>query len=150
MKIFLKILILNFFIFLFFNVSAADRGTKEEAVVLVNRAAEYIRKNGKDKAITEFNNQNGQFIDRDMYIFSMDKNMIILSHNNKKIIGRDFSKFKDGEGKMMSSEMKEILGEKGSGWIYYKWPDPVSNGLLDKASYLVRVNDIIIGCGIYR
>jgi len=47
---------------------AADKGTADEAVAMVKKGVAFVKANGKEKAFTEFSNQKGQFVDRDLYI----------------------------------------------------------------------------------
>ena len=53
---------------------AADKGTADEAIALVKRAATYLKENGKDKAYAEFNNPTGQFVVKDLYVFVYNTN----------------------------------------------------------------------------
>ena len=46
--------------------SAADRATKDEAMAMVNKAVDYIKANGNDKAYAEIDKKGGMFTDRDM------------------------------------------------------------------------------------
>lgn len=39
---------------------------------------------------------------------------------------------------------------RGEGWIEYKWAHPVTNEIRTKTSYLKRVGDLVIACGIYK
>lgn len=52
------------------TAGAADKGTAEQAVAMVKKGGDYLRKHGKDRAFAEFNNPKGQFVDRDLYLFT--------------------------------------------------------------------------------
>jgi hypothetical protein len=43
-------------------------GTREEAQAMVERAAAFLKANGREVALAEFRNPKGQFIDRDLYL----------------------------------------------------------------------------------
>jgi hypothetical protein len=38
----------------------------------------------------------------------------------------------------------------GSGWVNYKWPNPLNNKIEDKVSYVEKMGDYFVGVGVYR
>ncbi len=135
----------------FFMLYAAEKGTKAEAEAMVKKAVAYYKANGKAKALTEFSNPKGQFVDRDLYIFAYDLNGKCVAHGaNQKMIGIDLLAMKDPDGKEYVKERVEIAKTKGQGWQDYKFPNPVSKKIEQKAAYLEKVDDVILGCGAYK
>lgn len=131
--------------------AAADMGTKDEAVAMVMKAVGFIKANGAEKAYAEFSNPKGQFVDRDLYIAVYDMNGKCLAHGaNAKMIGRDLLDNKDVDGKEFVKERVEMMKKQTSGWQDYKFRNPTSNQVEPKAMYVERVNDVIVGCGIYK
>ena len=131
--------------------AAADMGTKDEAVTMVKKAVGFIKANGAEKAYAEFSNPKGQFVDRDLYIAVYDMNGKCLAHGaNAKMIGRDLIDNKDVDGKEFVKERVEMMKKESSGWQDYKFRNPTSNQVEPKAMYIERVNDVIVGCGIYK
>ncbi|MGE4351151.1 MAG: cache domain-containing protein [Bdellovibrionales bacterium] len=130
---------------------AAERGSKEEAKALVERAAAYLKENGKAKAIPEFNKPNGMFTDRDLYVFAMGMDGIRLAHGkNKKLVGLSIEDFKDVDGKPYGKEIMEIGRGVGSGWVDYKFTDPLTKKIAEKTSYVQREGDVVIAAGAYK
>jgi signal transduction histidine kinase len=133
------------------SASAAERGTADEAVTLVKKAIAYIKANGKEKAFAEFNNPNGQFKNRDLYIMVYDMQGNNKAHGaNAKLIGKNLSEIKDADGKFIVKSFIDVASTKGSGWVDYKWPNPVSNAVEPKSTYVEKYEDILLGCGIYK
>jgi signal transduction histidine kinase len=131
--------------------AAADAGSKDEAVALVKKAIGFMQANGADKAYAEFSNPKGQFVDRDLYIVIYDINGKCLAHGaNVKMIGRDLMDNKDVDGKEFVKERVEMMKKQPSGWQDYKFRNPTSNQVEPKSMYIERVNDVIVGCGIYK
>ena len=131
--------------------AAADMGTKDEAVTMVKKAVGFIKANGAEKAYAEFSNPKGQFVDRDLYIAVYDMNGKCLAHGaNATMIGRDLLDNKDVDGKEFVKERVEMMKKQTSGWQDYKFRNPTSNQVEPKAMYVERVNDVIVGCGIYK
>lgn len=132
-------------------VAAGEKGTADEAVALTKKAAAYIKANGKDKAYAEFNNPSGQFKDRDMYIFVVDFNGKTLAHGaNPKLVEKNTIELKDADGKLFVKEFIDVAKNKGHGWVDYKWPNPVTKAIEAKTSYIEKVDDTLVACGIYK
>ena len=126
---------------------AEDRGSPAEAKAMASRAAEYLQKAGPDKAFPEFE-KAASFHDRDLYVMVYDDNGKCVSHGaNPALIGRDLIDLKDTEGKPL---IQEFVAVKNSGWVDYKWPNPVTKKIEPKATYLVRVGTYLVGVGAYK
>jgi signal transduction histidine kinase len=130
---------------------AGDKGTADEAKALMEKASAYIKAEGKEKALEEFSNPKGNFIDRDLYIFANDLNGKTLAHGgNVKLVGKDMSKLQDAKGEYFIQKMNEVAKTKGSGWVDYQWTNPVSKKTEPKSTYVLKIDDYYLGCGIYK
>ncbi|MFS2003514.1 cache domain-containing protein [Duganella sp. CT11-25] len=136
------------------SAGAAEKGTADEAVAMVKKAGEFLKKNGKEKAFAEFNNPKGAFLHKDLYIFTFLANgdgIEQANGANVKLVGKNVTEMKDADGKFLIKDILALgMGKDGKGWVDYKWPNP-STGTIDaKRTYVERVDDVIIGCGIYK
>jgi signal transduction histidine kinase len=133
-------------------VLAADRGTANEAVAMVKKAVALAKSQGKEKMMAAISDPaNKDFHDRDLYIYVYDLNGVALAHgNNPKLVGKPLIGMKDGEGKAMIKEMVDLAKSKGSGWVDFKWPNPVTKAVEQKSGYIEKVDDYLIGSGIYK
>lgn len=132
-------------------VMAAERGTKEEAKALVEKAAAYLKAEGKEKAIAEFNKPGGLFIDRDLYVFAMNMDGVRLAHGkNQKLVGLSIMDFKDVDDKPYGKEIMDLGKSTGSGWVDYKFTDPMTKKIGEKTSYVLREGDVVIAAGAYK
>lgn len=133
------------------SFSFAAGGTANEAKALVAKAAVYVKATGKAKAFAEFTNQKGKFIDRDLYIFVVDFNGLTLAHGgNAKLVGKDMSGLKDADGIFFIKKFIELAKTKGSGWVDYKWVNPTTKKIEPKSTYIQKVDNYFLGCGIYK
>jgi len=127
-------------------------GTAQEAEAMVKKAVAYVKELGAEKAFQAFNDPSAKdFHDRDLYVFvrSMDGNTV--AHGaNKGMIGHTSLDLKDADGKLYNKEMIELATTKGSGWIDYRWVDPVDKKIEQKSSYVEKVGDYVVGAGFYR
>jgi signal transduction histidine kinase len=146
---FLQLLILTASLCLGPSSMAADRASADEAVAMVRKAVAYIKANGKEKAIAEVNARKEKFIDRDLYITIGDANGVILaSGGNPKLVGKSLKEIKDPDGKTFVMEM--LNSKKQSGWVDFKWPNPVSQKIESKSMYFEKVDDLVVNCGVYK
>ncbi|MCH8619998.1 cache domain-containing protein [Undibacterium sp. TS12] len=133
---------------------AADKGTADEAIALVKKAAAYLKENGKEKAYAEFNNPSGQFVNKDLYVFVYNTNGdgINRAHGaNAKMVGKNLLELKDADGMPIVKSFLDVANSKtGHGWVDYKWPNPTTKQMEPKSTYIERVGDVLIGCGIYK
>jgi methyl-accepting chemotaxis protein len=128
-----------------------DTGTAMEAEALVNKAVEFIKTNGKDKAFAEFNNHNGNFTDKDLYIDVYDIHGKCLAHGqDTKYVGKDLIESKDADGKLFVKERVEMARSRGKGWQEYKFSNPRTKKIEDKIVYIEKYQDIIVGSGAYK
>jgi cytochrome c len=133
------------------TVSAAERGTKEEAVAMVQKAVAAIKADGRDKAFAAIDDPKGPFRDRDLYVVVYDLTGKCLAHGaNPRQIGKDLIELRDPDGKFFVKERVELAKTKDSFWQDYKFLDPMTKLIEPKSMYLEKMGDILVGCGIYK
>lgn len=138
-----------------FVASAQEqRGTKEEAVALVNAAVAHVQKAGAEQAYKDFSDKgNAEWRKKDMYVFVNRFDGMTLAHGgNDKLIGKNMSELKDQDGKPFIMEMSATARKSGSGWVDYNWVHPETKKLAAKTSYVKALpsGDALVGVGIYR
>jgi len=130
---------------------AAEKGTAKEAIAMVDKGVAYINANGKEKAFAAFNNPKGEFVKGDLYIYVLDLQGVCLAHGaNVKHVGKLFLNIPDPDGKMFFREIVELAKTKGSGWVDYKWTNPISKKIEAKTTYCKKVKDVVVACGVYK
>ncbi|MBA5689956.1 cache domain-containing protein [Rugamonas apoptosis] len=133
------------------SVLAAQKGSANEAVAMVKRAVNLIRTKGRESAFAQFNAPGGQFVDRDLYIAVLDSKGVMAAHgNNPRLIGKSLIDMRDAGGKAFIKELVDAAQRNGSGWVEYKWPNPVSGDIESKSTYVEKVDDLTVACGIYK
>jgi methyl-accepting chemotaxis protein len=134
-----------------FDLGAREHGNADEAVALVQAGCEFYRQQGRDALLGEVNRlAEGRFIDRDLYLLVIDlESCRFVAHgNNPRTLGQGPGS-RDVDGKRFVQEMRDLARTQGQGWVEYKWAHPVTNEVLTKSTYVQRVGDVVIGCGIY-
>ena len=132
-------------------VSAGEFGTKDEAVAMVKRVQEKFKKDGPEATFAAVTNKDREFNDRDLYPFIYRLNGINVAHGARPaLVGKNLLTIKDPDGVPLIRMMVEIANGPGSGWIDYKWPNPITNVIEDKTSYIEKMGDYFVGVGVYR
>src|SRR5215472_3131298 len=71
------------------TATAEGSHTPDQAKALVQRAAEYLKREGKDKALAAFNDPKGEFVDGDLYLVvldAVDGKLTMLAHGANKAL----------------------------------------------------------------
>jgi signal transduction histidine kinase len=133
-------------------LAEGSHGNADEAKAMVAKAAAYLKEVGAEKAFAAFNDKsNPNFHDRDLYIFvrGMDGNTVAHGANTG-MIGHTSLELKDADGKLYNKEMIELAQSKGSGWVDYRWVNPMDKKIEQKSSYIEKVGDYVVGAGFYK
>jgi len=125
--------------------------TKDDAVKMVEKAAAFLKANGKEKLIAEVGKKDGPFHKGELYVYVTDLNYTMLAHPaNPKLVGKSNLDVPDVDGKFYRKEMIELAKTKGSGWVDYKYKNPESGKVEAKTSYVLKAEDLMLVCGIYK
>ena len=127
---------------------ASGQAMPDEAKALAIKAAEYLRAAGPDKAFPEFDAKEGPWHDRDLYVYVLDTEGVMVAHGaNPGLIGKSVMEFKDVDGKPITQNM---LAVKDAGWVDYKWQNPLTKAVEPKTSYVVRTGNYVVVVGAYK
>lgn len=125
--------------------------TRDELVNYVQEAQAYALNKGREIALVDFNNQNGQFTKGESYIFAYTSNGTTLALPfQPELIGTNRWNITDPEGVRYIHDMARTA-QGGSGFVQYRYPDPAENfSVKVKTSYVVDVDGSwFVGSGIY-
>lgn len=122
-------------------------GCKEEAELLATKAAELYTKAPK-KALSLFQDKNGPFTYKDLYVFVISDKGVFKAHGQTPyLIGKSGYNMKDTRG---NTFIQSFLKIKNRDWVTYRWPDNNDSGTVkEKRSYIIRIKDHILGVGYF-
>lgn len=127
-----------------------QQGTAEEAMVLVDRAIEHRNRSGRDAFVRELTEPAKGFHDRDMYVFALDRQGVYRAFGGKpEKVG---SRVQDIAGVDGQALLENIVAqaEVEPGWVEYDIANPVTGAIQGKMSYVVKVDELYVGCGVYK
>jgi len=134
------------------SASASDHGTKDQAVAMVKRVEAMFAKDGTDATFKAVSDKTvAAFHDRDLYPFVYDMKGTCVAHGARPaLIGKNLIDLKDQDGKYLIQEMVAIANGPGSGWVDYKWPNPLNNKIENKTSFVEKMGNYFVGVGVYK
>jgi cytochrome c len=137
-----------------FGCLAQDKAAKasaDEAMAMVKKAVALIKDGGADKAYPAFDDKQGGFIDRDLYIVVYGLDGKVLAHGaNAKLIGKDLMDAQDVDGVYYVRDRVEKAKANPSFWQDYKFTNPVTKKVEPKRMYCERVGETAVCGGIYK
>ncbi len=126
---------------------AGNAGTPAEAKAMAISAANLLQTKGPEVAFPEFD-KGAAFHNRDLYVMVFNQAGTCVAHGaNAALIGKSLINLKDSDGVYM---VKEIVAVKNTGWVNYDWPDPATNKIAAKTTYVVHVGKYFVGVGAYK
>ncbi len=131
--------------------SAAEPATPEEAKALAEKAADHFRAVGPERAIADFNNPNGDFVDRELavIVYAPD-NTCVASGTVRVFLGKDATTFKDVEGNEFGKAIIDLARTKGSGWVEYRMTNPVTRKVARKRSWVLGLDGYVLFVGAFE
>ena len=133
------------------SVWAADFGTAEEAKAMLERAVAAVKED-KAKALDMFNNGEGGFKDRDLYVWCANASDGIITAQPYMNRGKQL---RDIKGKHDAPFGETIMQNATEGTIKettYWWPHSGTDkpGDLEKTALYTKVGDQICSVGYYK
>jgi methyl-accepting chemotaxis protein len=128
-----------------------QQGVAEEAMHLVKRAMEYRERCGsRDAFLRGINDRGNQFFDRDMYVFVLDQRGSYMAFGgNADKVNTSVHDVPGINGQKLVEDMfRQIAVEPG--WVEYDITNPVSGQVQTKLSFVMAVDDLAVGCGVYK
>jgi signal transduction histidine kinase len=127
---------------------AAGIHKPEEAIAMVEKAIAYYKANGRAKAFEQINRLRGPFTDRELFTVVLDAKGVVLAHGAfHNLLGVNLMDIRDSDGNFPVSPMYKVVKEKGSGWVFYRWPNAMTKMLEPKATYVQGYDGLIFFCG---
>jgi len=132
---------------------AQEAGTRADAQAMVEAAIQHVKKAGPARAFKDFSDKsNARWHHKDLYVFAYNMAGVNVAHGaNEKLVGKDFSEFKDPTGRPLIKLLRETA-MNGGGWVAFQWPHPQTKIIEDKVSYTRKMlnYDGFLGVGVYR
>jgi len=133
-------------------VSAAEYGTRDDAVAMVRRVQEKFKKDGPDATFKAINSRTS-WVDRDLFpwVYRLSDGTNMANALLPAVRGQQLIDLKDQDGKFITQEWIRIATTPPNrGWSNYRWPNPVTNTVDDNSAWIERMGDYLVGVSIHR
>lgn len=127
------------------------QGSADEARELVHRALDCMQRSGYEAACRLMRDRSNGFVDRDLYVFVVDRDGRYLLHAARP--EKEGSRVHEVPGVDGDRFVRDAWerSERGGGWIEYDILNAETGAVQPKASYVHRFDDQrVVGCGVYR
>ncbi len=134
-------------------IACAARATPaQEAQALAERAIAFAQEFGHERAFAAFGRPDGGFVKGELYIFCLDADGTVVAHGgNPAIVGRNLREVRDPDGRYPNIEANRMGLDHGSGWVRYRWPNPLSKRIELKSVYVMKLDaHTVCGSGFYE
>jgi cytochrome c len=130
----------------------AEAELRAAAIALAERAVAHVGAVGRDQALADFNRPDGGFVDGESYVFCHAADGLVVAHGgNPALVGRNMLNARDPDGKRPSESLNRIGFTEGAGWFEFRWPNPVTKLIQQRAAYILKVDDAMVcGSGYFR
>jgi methyl-accepting chemotaxis protein len=127
------------------------QGTADQARQLVFDAVDHIHQVGFEQASRDFQDPQGAYIDRDMYLFVFDRAGRYVVHGAMpERNGSDLRAIAGLDAAKLVADAWAACDVEQGGWITYAISHPLTQEVQAKASYVLPLDDSrLIGCGCY-
>ena len=127
-----------------------QQGTADEAAGMVRQAVALHRTTPPDAFLRNVTDPNQPYHDRDMYVFVLNAAGTYLAFGgNPAKVGTRVQDIPGIAGDRLVSDIV-AQADQGPGWVEYDITNPSSGAVQTKMSYVSRVGDLYVGCGVYK
>jgi signal transduction histidine kinase len=133
-------------------VAQDAKPTQDDAKALTLKAADLIAAKGLDEAAQAFNTE-GEFKHGEIYVNVIDFAGVWKVYPPRPAgVGQSVINVKDPDGRPLVQDILAVAKEKGEGWVEYRWPNPASNKIEPKITFVKRIpgQELVAYVGVYK
>jgi methyl-accepting chemotaxis protein len=123
-------------------------GTADAVMALATSAAAHIDAVGLEAAKQDFHDRSGEFVDRDLYIFVIDRSGVYRAMGaDRSRVGTPMGDMPDFDGQQMAQECWARVDKGERGWVEYDSVHPDTAQQNSKVCFVIALQgDLLLGC----
>jgi len=126
------------------------QGVANDAHELVERAVAHRAKTNRQGFLRDVTDPAHAFHERDMYVFALDAEGRYLAFGgNPAKVGTRVQDVPGIDGNLLMERITAQADER-PGWVEYDITNPTTGAVQTKISFVQKVDDIYVGCGVYK
>lgn len=128
-----------------------ERAETKQATALLDRAVDYLQKNGPENSFGVFSNRQGPFVSNEYYVFvvGLDGVMYASGGASNSLVGSNVLNLSDASGINIIRDMLDIAKTSESGAIEYHWLNSVDNRIENTTTQFRKVGKYLVCVGYY-
>ena len=128
---------------------AAERATPREARTMFEQAVRYMEQNGPERAFAAFNDRQGQFVRKDLYVFAIDDKGVYHASGAapEALVGLKVLDTTDAAGNPLFREIIDATRVTQEATVRYVWLNRATNKVEPKVSYVRKLGQYVVGVG---
>jgi len=132
-------------------VGSVERGEAKKAEAMLNRAVDYLQKQGPDQAFAAFNNRSGDFVSGPYYVYVVGLDGIMHANGGAPdvLAGKNVLDLRDAAGKPLIRDLLQAAASQDSGAIEYHWLNRADNRVENKTAKFRKVGNHVVVVGYY-
>lgn len=133
------------------SLGAIERSQAKRATELLDRAVNYMKKNGAEKSFAAFNDPKGSYVDGAYYVYAVGLDGFMHANGGSPLglAGKNSLDLRDAAGKPLIQDLLAQAKNSPTGVIEYRWLNRVSNRIEHKVSEYHLVGNYILCVGYY-
>ena len=133
------------------NLGAIERSEAKRATELLERAVDYLQKNGAEKSFAAFNDPKGLFVNGAYYVYAVGLDGFMHANGGAPLglAGKNALDLRDAAGKPLIQDLLEQAKTSPTGTVEYRWLNRVSNRVESKVSEFRKVGNYVLCVGYY-
>ncbi len=133
------------------SAQVVKRGTRDEAVQIVQKVKRMWQAIGPQKTLDAVNKLTNNLRNKDLYPFIGHVDGYLAGHYFQSLRGINQMEGKDQRDRYVFRNFIKMVKTKGKGWVSYDWPNPITKRIDAKETYLEAINsEYFIGVGVFK
>ena len=125
-------------------------GTAAEARAMEERVITELKAD-QTAALAKFNKPDGEFRDRDLYVFCFNATTgIFNAHIVPTLMGTDIRLVKETDGSPLGQKIFDATKDGAINIVSYNFPKPNTTNPVPKESYVTKIGSEACGVGYYK
>ena len=116
---------------------------------MFEQAVRYMEQNGPERAFAAFNDRQGQFVRKDLYVFAIDDKGVYQASGAapEALVGLKVLDTTDAAGNPLFREMIDATRVSQEATVRYVWLNRATNKVEPKVSYVRKLGQYVVGVG---
>jgi cytochrome c len=133
---------------------AETQAGKADAEALVQKVIAFYKAHGRDKTLAEINAHGSAVSDPEhklyVYVSDITSGKSVAHGSNSQMVGVDFSRIRDTDGKPFVADLLTLARSGKSGWVDHTRPNPATKQIENKSTYVQAFDGLAFCAAVSR